>query len=134
LFAVGILNAGFMGLVIVSLSTAYAFAEFFGLSGSLDDTFKESKTFYILYIAQLLIATLFVILSNVSLFQIALVTQIINAVALPLVFYYLISLTSDHDLMGSYVNNAFQRNFAVISSIAIVIASIFTVVAVTAGL
>jgi Mn2+/Fe2+ NRAMP family transporter len=134
LFAVGILNAGFMGLVIVSLSTAYAFAEFFGLSGSLDDTFKESKTFYILYIAQLLIATLFVILSNVSLFQIALVTQIINAVALPLVFYYLISLTSDHDLMGSYVNNAFQRNFAVVSSVAIVIASIFTVVAVTTGL
>jgi Mn2+/Fe2+ NRAMP family transporter len=133
-FAIGILNAGFMGLVIVSLSTAYAFAEFFGLSGSLDDTFKESKTFYILYIAQLLIATLFVILSNVTLFQVALVTQIINAIALPLVFYYLISLTSDHELMGSYVNNAFQRNFAIISSVAIVIASIFTVAAVTIGL
>jgi Mn2+/Fe2+ NRAMP family transporter len=134
LFAVGILNAGFMGLVIVSLSTAYAFAEFFGLSGSLDDTFKESKTFYILYIAQLLIATLFVLLTNISLFQIALVTQIINAVALPPVFYFLIKLTSDHDLMGSYVNNAFQRNFAVVSSVVIVIASIFTIIAVTIGL
>ena len=134
LFAVGILNAGFMGLVIVSLSTAYAFAEFFGLSGSLDDTFKESKTFYILYIAQLLVATLFVITTNISLFQVALVTQIINAIALPLVFYFLIKLTSDHDLMGSFVNNAFQRNFAIISSVVIVIASIFTVVAVTIGL
>jgi Mn2+/Fe2+ NRAMP family transporter len=133
-FAIGILNAGFMGLVIVSLSTAYAFAEFFGLSGSLDDTFKESKTFYILYIAQLLIATLFVILSNVTLFQVALVTQIINAIALPLVFYFLISLTSDHELMGSYVNNAFQKNFAIVSSVAIIIASIFTVAAVTIGL
>jgi Mn2+/Fe2+ NRAMP family transporter len=133
LFALGILNAGFMGLVIVSLSTAYAFAEFFGLSGSLDDTFKESKTFYILYIAQLLIATSFVILTNVSLFQIALVTQIINAVALPLVFYYLISLTSDRGLMGGYVNNLFQKNFAIISSFAIVIASVFTVIAVTIG-
>jgi Mn2+/Fe2+ NRAMP family transporter len=133
-FAIGILNAGFMGLVIVSLSTAYAFAEFFGLSGSLDDTFKESKTFYILYIVQLLIATLFVILSNVTLFQVALVTQIINAIALPLVFYFLISLTSDHELMGSYVNNAFQKNFAIVSSVAIIIASIFTVAAVTIGL
>ena len=133
-FAIGILNAGFMGLVIVSLSTAYAFAEFFGLSGSLDDSFKESKTFYILYIAQLLVATLFVILTSVTLFQVALVTQIINAIALPLVFYFLIKLTSDHELMGSYVNNAFQRNFAIISSVAIVIASIFTVAAVTIGL
>ena len=130
LFAVGILNAGFMGLVIVSLSTAYAFAEFFGLSGSLDDTFKKSKTFYILYIAQLLIATLFVIISNVSLFEVALVTQIINAIALPLVFYFLINLTSDRELMGEFVNNGFQRNFAKVSSVVIVLASIFTVAAV----
>ena len=43
LFAVGILNAGFMGLVIVSLSTAYAFAEFFGLSGSLDDSSRRAR-------------------------------------------------------------------------------------------
>src|SRR5512143_2298912 len=128
MFAIGILNAGFMGLVIVSLSTAYAFAEFFGLSGSLDDSFKESKTFYILYIAQLLAATLFVLLSHVTLFQVALVTQIINAVALPLVFYFLIKLTSDGQLMGEYVNSAFQKNFATVSAVVIVLASVFTVV------
>jgi Mn2+/Fe2+ NRAMP family transporter len=130
LFAVGILNAGFMGLVIVSLSTAYAFAEFFGLSGSLDDSFKKSKTFYILYIAQLLVATLFVLISNVTLFQVALVTQIINAIALPLVFYFLINLTSNRDLMGEFVNNGFQKNFAIVSSVVIVLASMFTVAAV----
>jgi Mn2+/Fe2+ NRAMP family transporter len=134
LFAVGILNAGFMGLVIVSLSTAYAFAEFFGLSGSLDDSFKKSKTFYILYLAQLIIATGFVLLLNVSLFQIALVTQIINAIGLPLVFYFLIKLTSSHDLMGKFVNNGFQKNFAIVSSIVIVVASVFTVGAVLFGL
>ncbi|MBK9927970.1 MAG: divalent metal cation transporter [Anaerolineales bacterium] len=130
LFAVGILNAGFMGLVIVSLSTAYAFAEFFGLSGSLNDSFKESKTFYILYIAQLLVATVFVLVSNVTLFQVALVTQIINAIALPLVFYFLINLTSNRELMGEFVNNGFQKNFAVVSSVVIVLASVFTVAAV----
>jgi Mn2+/Fe2+ NRAMP family transporter len=80
-----------------------------------------------------LIATLFVITTNVSLFQVALVTQIINAIALPLVFYFLIKLTSDRVLMGSFVNNAFQRNFAAISSVVIVLASIFTVVAVIFG-
>jgi len=129
LFAIGILNAGFMGLVIVSLSTAYAFAEFFGLSGSLDDSFKKSKTFYILYVAQLVVATTFVLITNVSLFQVALVTQIINAVGLPLVFYFLIKLTSDYDLMGKFVNNAFQKYFAIVGSIVIVIASFFTILA-----
>ncbi len=130
LFAIGILNAGFMGLVIVSLSTAYAFAEFFGLSGSLDDSFKESKTFYILYVSQLVIATAFVLIANISLFQVALVTQIINAIALPLVFYFLIQLTSDDHLMGKFVNNKFQKYFAVIGSIVIVVASVFTIGAV----
>ena len=57
LFAVGILNAAFMGLVIVSLCTAYAFAELFGLPGSLDTTYQESKTFYTIFIGQLVVAT-----------------------------------------------------------------------------
>jgi Mn2+/Fe2+ NRAMP family transporter len=130
LFAIGILNAGFMGLVVVSLSTAYAFAEFFGLSGSLNDSFKQSKTFYFLYLAQLAIATLPVIVTQVNLFQVALVTQIINAIALPLVFFFLISLSNDRNLMGEFANNNFQKYFSVISSIVIVIASLFTVIAV----
>jgi Mn2+/Fe2+ NRAMP family transporter len=77
----------------------------------------------------LIIATGFVILMNVSLFQIALVTQIINAIGLPLVFYFLIKLTSSHDLMGRFVNNSFQKYFATISSVVIVIASVFTIFA-----
>jgi Mn2+/Fe2+ NRAMP family transporter len=130
LFALGILNAGFMGLVIVSLSTAYAFAEFFGVSGSLDDSFKKSKTFYFLYLIQLLVATAVILISNVSLFQVAVVTQIINAVALPLVFYFLIKLTGDRTLMGELANNPFQKWFAIACTAVIVLASAFTVFAV----
>jgi len=127
LFAVGILNAGFMGVVIVSLSTAYAFAEFFGLSGSLDDSFKKSKTFYILYALQLLIVAVVVMFTQLSLFKVAVITQTINAIALPLVFYYLIKLTNDKGLMGEFKNNKFQKNFAIVCTVVIVIASIFTV-------
>ncbi len=126
LFAIGILNAGFMGLVVVSLSTAYAFAEFFGLSGSLNDTFKESKTFYILFIVQLVVALLISILPNVALFQLAVLTQTINAISLPVVFYYLIKLTSDKELMGEFANNKFQLYFSIVCTIIILIASFFT--------
>jgi Mn2+/Fe2+ NRAMP family transporter len=126
LFALGILNAGFMGLVIVSLSTAYAFAEFFGLSGSLNDSFKKSKTFYLLYIGQLTIATIVIMFPGVTLFRMAIVTQAINAFALPLVFYFLIKLTSDKRVMGKFVNTAFQKYFSIVASVAIFIASVFT--------
>jgi len=129
LFAVGILNAGFMGLIVVSLSTAYAFAEFFGLSGSLNNTFKQSKTFYILFGIQMLVAAVVALFGNISLFKIAVFTQTINAVALPLVFFYLLKLTNDRKLMGEFVNNKFQKYFSIVCTIVIVIASIFTVAA-----
>jgi Mn2+/Fe2+ NRAMP family transporter len=127
LFAIGILNAGFMGLVVVSLSTAYAFAEFFGLSGSLNDPFQKSKTFYLLYIAQLSIATIVILFPGVTLFRMAIITQVFNAFMLPIVFYFLIKLSSDKKLMGEYSNSSFQKNFAIVCTIVIVLASLFTV-------
>ena len=127
LFAIGILNAGFMGLIVVSLSTAYAFAEFFGVPGSLDDGFKKSKTFYIIYLLQLVLAGVIVLFPQVSLFQIIIATQVISAFTIPPIFYYLIRFTSDRRLMGEFVNNAFQKYFSIICTVVIVIASLFTI-------
>jgi Mn2+/Fe2+ NRAMP family transporter len=134
LFAVGILNAGFMGLVIVSLCTAYAFAEFFGLSGSLDDTFQQSKFFYILFAFQLVIATVIILFPSVSLFKLAVATQIVNGVMLPPVLYYLIKFTSNRDLMGEFANRPFQKYFAVVCTLLIVVAAVFTIGALILGL
>jgi len=53
---------------------------------------------------------------------------------LPLVFFFLIRLTSDVRLMGEHTNSAFKRNFAIAGSVLIVIASVITVVAVIRGL
>jgi Mn2+/Fe2+ NRAMP family transporter len=130
LFAVGILIAGFMGLVAVSLSTAYAFAEFFGLQGSLDSNYKQSKSFYLLIFIQFFVALVIALLPGINLFSIAIVSQTINAIALPLVFYYLISLTNNKHLMGEYVNNGFQKWFTIAGSVAIFIASVATLAAI----
>lgn len=123
LFAFGILNAGFMGLIVVALSTAYAFTEFFGLSGSLDSNYKQSKSFYLLFIGQVVVAAGLALIPGISLFKLAIITQTINAVALPLVFYYLIRLTNNKSLMGQYSNTSFQKWFAIIGSVVIFIAS-----------
>jgi Mn2+/Fe2+ NRAMP family transporter len=129
LFAIGILNAGFMGIVVVSLSTAYAFSEFFGLSGSLDTSYNQSRTFYIIFLGQLLVAALVNLFPGISLFQLVITTQAINAMALPLVFFYLIRLTSNKGLMKEYANSKFQRNFAIAGTVVIVIASAATLAA-----
>jgi Mn2+/Fe2+ NRAMP family transporter len=49
------------------------------------------------------------------------------------VFYYLIKLASNRELMGSNVNTAFQKNFTAIASVFIVIASISTIAVVFFG-
>ncbi len=126
LFGIGILNAGFMGLVVVSLSTAYAFAEFFGVSGSLDDSYKKSKTFYLIYLFQLILAGGIVLFPQVSLFKIIIATQVISAFTLPPIFYYLIRFTNDKKLLGEFANNAFQKYFSTICAVLIAIASLFT--------
>ncbi|HUD20098.1 MAG TPA: divalent metal cation transporter [Patescibacteria group bacterium] len=128
LFAIGILNAGFMGIVTVSLSTAYAFAEFFGLSGSLDTSFTKSRVFYLIFILQLIGAGVIVLLPNVSLFGLVIATQALNAMMLPFIFFYLLRLTNDVSVMGTKINNAFQRNFGMISVIVISIASLLALV------
>jgi Mn2+/Fe2+ NRAMP family transporter len=124
LFAVGILNAGFMGIVIVSLSTAYAFSEFFGLPGSLNASFKKGRAFYVIFLTQLLIAAVVVSFPKMNIFEIAIISQGINATMLPLVFYYLIRLTSNRTLMNGHANSPFQRIFASIFSVVIFFASI----------
>lgn len=127
LFGLGILNAGFMGIVIVSLSTAYAFSEFFGTKGSLDYPFAKSKFFYTMFLGQLILAGLIVLLPSISLFKIVFYTQSINGALLPFVFYFLLKITNNKDLMGIYTNKKWYNYFAIIASIIIILASIFTV-------
>lgn len=129
LFAFGIMNAGFMGIVIVGLSTTYAFSEFFGYSGGLDTSFTQSRSFYLLFLIQLIFAFLVVLLPFVNLFQIAVTSQILNAMALPPIFYYLIKFTSSKKIMGEHVNSPFQKWFAIGGTILIAAASVFTVAA-----
>ena len=128
LFAIGILNAGFMGLVIVSLSTAYAFSEFFGTSGSLDYDFKTSKMFYLIFIGQLVVAGIIALIPSVSLFTLAVATQALNAMVLPLVFFFLLRLTSDPKLIRGKQNKPLQRNFTIACTVIILLASVGTLV------
>ncbi len=129
LFAWGIMNAGFMGIVTVGLSTAYAFSEFFGLSGGLDTSFTQSRTFYVIFLTQLLVAFVIVLFPFINLFQVAVASQVLNAIILVPVFYYLIKFTSDRDRMGSRVNSVFQTWAAISATVVIAGASLFAILA-----
>lgn len=127
LFAVGILNAGFMGIVIVSLSTSYAFSEFFGVPGSLNSSYSQSKPYYIIFLVQLAVAAIVAMIPGVNLFTIAIGSQALNAITLPIIFIYLIQLTNDKTLMGKHANGWFIKYFSIVCTVIISIAAIGTV-------
>lgn len=123
MLGIGLLIAGILGCVIVSLTTAYAFSEFFGYSGSLDEDFHKSKLFYSTLLVQLVIATLVVMLPQISLFTISLIANFINGIFLPVVFFFLYKIANNESVMGQYKNNHWQNFMLVGSSIVIVIAT-----------
>jgi len=128
LFGLGILNAGFMGMVIVGLTTAYAFSEFFGYEGSLDKPFQKSRQFYLLFLLQLSIAGVIVLMPSISLFKIVFFTQSLNGMLLPVIFYFLLKVTNNKKLMGKHTNNKWYNYFAIICSFIIIIAALFTII------
>lgn len=128
LLGLGLINAGFIGAVVVSLTTSYAFSEFFGYEGSLDGPQSKSKSFYAIFFIQIVLALILVMLPNISLFKIALYTQSLNGILLPMIIFFLLKFANDKELMGQYTNNRFYNVFAVISAIVIILASVFVMV------
>lgn len=133
LFSFGIINAGFIGAVIISLTTAYAFSEFFGHQGSLDSSVSQSKSFYVLFLFQVVAASFIVLIPKISLFKIVLYTQSLNGILLPVIIYFLLKFANNKTLMGGYTNNKFYNYFAVVSSIVIVLSSVFVIVGMVLG-
>ena len=125
LFGIGLLAAGVIGCVIVPLTTAYAFSEFFGYSGSLDEDFRKSRLFYITLLIQLVIGTGIVMLPRISLFAITLIANFVNGLILPIMFYFLYQFANNGRVMGTHRNNIFQNVLLVGSALVISAASIF---------
>ncbi|PIY70474.1 Mn transporter [Candidatus Roizmanbacteria bacterium CG_4_10_14_0_8_um_filter_36_36] len=128
LFGIGLINAALMGIIIISLTTAYAFSEFFGYEGSLDSSLERGKLFYGIFIFQLIISFILVMMPSISLFKIVFYTQSLNSLLLPFVLYFLLKITNNKDLMGEHTNNRFYNVLAIFGSITIVVCSSFVII------
>lgn len=124
LFATGLLFAGILGCIIVALTTAYAFSEFFGYSGSLDENFKKSRLFYTTLLIQLVLASVIALIPGVSLFTITLVANFINGAILPIIFYFLYQFANNEAIMGQYTNTKAQNWMLAGASVIIIAASL----------
>ncbi len=106
LFAFGLFNASLFAASILPLSTAYTVCEGLGLESGVDKNFKEAPFFYWLY--TLLIAggaVTVLLLPDAQLINVAILSQVLNGVLLPVVIILMLLLINRKDLMGEHKNS-----------------------------
>ncbi len=123
LFALGLVVAAIIGMIIVSLTSSYAFSEFFGFTGTLDRPYSRGKIFYSIFLLNLVFAALLVITPFFPLFKIVLYTQSLNGLLLPIFFYFILKIINNKEIMGENVNTKWYNVFAIASSFFIVVAA-----------
>ncbi len=121
LFAFGLFNASIFAASILPLSTAYTVCEGLGVESGVDKSFREAPFFYWLYgllIAGGALAVL--LLPDSQLINVAILSQVLNGVLLPVVIILMLLLINRTDLMGKYKNSRLWNWIAWATSIIVI--------------
>jgi NRAMP (natural resistance-associated macrophage protein)-like metal ion transporter len=105
LFAAGLFNASLFAASILPISTAYAVCEGLGFESGLDKKFREAPVFYWLYTVLIVLGAAVLLVPRLPLVYVSVLSQVANGVVLPLVLVFMLLLTNDKELMGTYTNS-----------------------------
>jgi Mn2+/Fe2+ NRAMP family transporter len=104
IFAVALLDASIIGAFAVSLSTAYAIGDVFGLKHSLHRGVKGAKGFYAVYAGLIAAAATIVLIPGSPLGLLTEGVQTLAGVLLPSATVFLLLLCNDAQVLGPWVN------------------------------
>lgn len=117
LFAAGLFNASLFAASILPLSTAYTVCEGLGFESGLDRTWKQAPVFYWLYTILIAAGAAVVLIPNFPLVKMAVLSQVLNGLLLPVVMYFMLKLINKPELMGEYRNRAWFNAIAWITAV-----------------
>jgi Mn2+/Fe2+ NRAMP family transporter len=112
LFAIALLDASIIGAFAVSLSTAYAIGDVFGLKHSLHRGVKGAKGFYAVYAGLVAAAAAVVLIPGSPLGLLTEGVQVLAGVLLPSATVFLLLLCNDRAVLGPWVNGRTTNLFA----------------------
>jgi len=125
LFALGLLNASLFAASILPLSTSYVICEALGFESGIDNKFNEAKIFYGLYTALIALGVIFVLFLGRFANTILLWSQVLNGFLLPVVMIFVLILVNRRDLMGDQTNAKGFNWVAWISTVAMIVLTLF---------
>ncbi len=112
LFAAGLLNASLFAASILPLSTAYTVCEGLGFESGLDKSWSEAPFFYWFYTLLIALGAAVVLIPKFPMLQVAILSQVLNGVLLPVVMVFMLRLINKHELMGKYTNRRWFNGVA----------------------
>lgn len=104
LFAAGLFNASLFAASILPLSTAYTVCEGLGFESGLDKSWGEAPFFYWFYTLLIALGAAVVLIPRFPMLQVAILSQVLNGVLLPVVLIFMLRLINKKELMGKYTN------------------------------
>lgn len=104
LFAVALIDASIIGAAAVSLSSAYALGDVFGLKHSLHRSPKQAGGFYTVLAGLLAVSAIIVILPGSPLGLVTEGVQVLAGVLLPSATVFLLLLCNDRAVLGPWTN------------------------------
>lgn len=104
LFAIVLAEASLIGAATVTLSTAYALGDLFGVEQSLNAPVREARGFYASYVALVVLAGGLTLIPRLPLSLINLAVQVLAGVLLPSALAFLLLLCNDREILGPWVN------------------------------
>jgi Mn2+/Fe2+ NRAMP family transporter len=105
LFAIALLDASIIGAFAVSLSTAYAVSDVFGINHSLHRGVKGAKGFYAIYAGIIAVSATIVLLPGSPLGLLTEGVQVLAGVLLPSAAVFLVLLCNDKEVLGPWANS-----------------------------
>jgi Mn2+/Fe2+ NRAMP family transporter len=103
LIAVGMVGAGLLAAVVISLSSAWAWAELFRWPHSLNLSLRRAPGFYALYLLEVVPAALVALLAR-DLVTVIIDAMILNVVVLAIPLTFLVRMAGDRTILGELAN------------------------------
>jgi NRAMP (natural resistance-associated macrophage protein)-like metal ion transporter len=124
LFAIGLVGASLLAAAVLPLSTAFVICEAFGAERSVQSSFTEAPLFFTLFIGILAVGAGIMLIPGVPITGVAIGTQTLDGILLPIMLVFIILLANDRHLLGS------RRNGPIYNVIAVGLATVLTLLTV----
>jgi len=121
LFAVGLLGASLLAAAVLPLSTAFVVCEAFGAERSVSASLRDAPLFFTLFFGLLFGGAAIMLIPSISITAVAIGTQTLDGILLPILLVFILILANDRRLLGS------RRNRPMYNAVAVVLAGTLSV-------